>query len=256
MIVEYNRPVTLEEALALLKRSEPITIPIGGGSAMERSSLTPVAVVDLQALGLNSMDQRGNVLEVGATTTLQALLQQEALQPALKEAIERQASNNQRQVATVAGTLVAADGSSPFATALLALDAQLTLADGENQGKSQISLGDMLPVRSDRLRGQLIIQVKFPLNARLAYEYVARTPADRPMVCAAVAQWPSGRTRVALGGFGESPILGMDGPEPEGAETAARSAYQNAGDLWATAEYRSQVAAVLTRRCLENIRQE
>ncbi len=252
MIVEYNRPKTLEEALALLQRADPCTVPIGGGSALDRSSLEPIAVVDLQALGLNHLQQQGNVLEVGATATLQALLDQDGLQPALREAIEREASYNQRQAASIAGVLVAADGRSPFATALMALDAQLTLTAG-NQAETQISLGDLLPVRVEKLRGRLIVQVKFPLNARLAYQSVARTPADRPIVCAAAAQWPSQRTRLALGGFGRAPVLAMDGPEADGAEAAARNAYQNAGDAWGAADYRSEAAGVLARRCMEGL---
>jgi hypothetical protein len=84
---------------------------------------------------------------------------------------------------------------------------------------------------------------------RLAFETVARTPADRPIVCAALAQWPSGRTRLALGGYGQAPLLAMDGNEPGGVETAVRNAFAEAGDEWASAEYRSEMAAVLAKRC-------
>src|SRR5690606_22039911 len=92
-----------------------------------------------------------------------------------------------------------------------------------------------------------------PLNVHLAYEYVARTPADRPVVCASVARWPSGRTRVALGGYGAAPVLVLDGPEPGGAEAAAADAYSDAEDEWASAAYRSEIASVLVRRCLEEL---
>ena len=76
-------------------------------------------------------------------------------------------------------------------------------------------------------------------------KYIARTPADQPIVCAAVAQWNSGRTRLALGGWGSSPILAMDGPDSEGIEFAARNAYSLAEDEWASAEYRQEMAGVL-----------
>ena len=107
-----------------------------------------------------------------------------------------------------------------------------------------------MPLRAERERGTLVTTVNIPSNVTLTYEYVARTPADLPIVCAAVAQWLSGRTRVALGGFGNAPLLAMDGPEPEGAETAARDAFREAGDQWASAEYRSDIAAILVKRCL------
>ncbi len=249
MIVEYARPQTLEQALELLKRPGLRTIPIGGGSALERASSEPLAVVDLQALGLDKISPRGNFLDLGATVTLQALFEYAATPPAVRDAIRFEASYNLRQVATVAGTLVAADGRSPFTTALLALDAVLTLSPaGESVG-----LGDLLPMRSERLRGRLITRVIIPLNTALSYQFVARTPADRPIVCAALARWPSGRTRLALGGYGSAPLLAMDGPEPGGIETAARSAYSSAGDEWASALYRQDTAAVLAARCYESL---
>jgi CO/xanthine dehydrogenase FAD-binding subunit len=43
----------------------------------------------------------------------------------------------------------------------------------------------------------------------------------------------------------------MDGNEPSGVEQAARSAAQDSGDEWASAEYRGEMAAVLAARCLE-----
>jgi probable selenate reductase FAD-binding subunit len=251
MIVEYNRPKTLEEALRLLARSQPATVPMGGGSALNRYALEPLAVVDLQELPLNSIQQQGNSLDLGATVTLQALLETPHLPAALHQAIQQEANFNLRQVATLAGTLAAASGRSPMVTVLLALDA--TIVTLTSQGEDRISLGDFLPVRGDYLPRRLISQIRLPFNVRLAFGYVARSPADQPIVCASVAQWPSTRTRVALGGYGKTPILALDGPEPGGVEDAARSAYSQAGDVWASADYRSDVAGVLARRCLAEL---
>jgi CO/xanthine dehydrogenase FAD-binding subunit len=210
-----------------------------------------VAVVDLQDLGLNQIRKRGNNLEIGATTTLQQLLEHPDSPAALKQAIRQEAALNIRNAATVAGTLVSCDGRSPFATSILALDAVLETRSLESRSSAsdKASLGNYLPLRP---RG-LIIQIIIPLNAKLAYEQVARTPADKPIVCAAVAQWASGRTRLALGGTGMSPLLAMDGTEPNGLEAAARNAFQEATDEWASAEYRVDVAATLAKRCLEQM---
>ena len=247
MIIEYHRPETIEEALRLLGRSQPVTVPLAGGSTLAAPAREQVAAVDLQDLGLNTLQARGNTLDLGATATLQSLLDSDAISPELKDVVRQEATYNLRQVATVAGTLVSAGGRSPFATALLALDAVLILLPGEET----VSLGDLLPFRGERLPGRLITRVTLPANARLAYAAVARTPADQPIVCAAVAVWPSGRTRVALGGHGRAPLLAFDGSEPAGADIAARSAYSQAADEWASAAYRSETAATLTRRLLE-----
>jgi CO/xanthine dehydrogenase FAD-binding subunit len=249
MIIEYHRPTSLQGALELLRRADPTSLPLAGGSALNRPDSRPVAAVDLQALGLNTYQRVGNRFVMGATLTLQALLEAEMTTPVLKTVIQHEASRNLRQVGTVAGTLVAADGRSPFTTALLALDAELTLLPGDETA----SLGDLLPVRSQRLPGRLITQVAIPANARLAYESVARTPADRPIVCVAAAQWPSGRTRLAVGGFGDASRLAFDGTESQGAELAARSACSQAQDAWASAEYRQEVAQVLAQRCISSL---
>ncbi len=252
MIIEYHRPETLDEALKLLARHDPVTVPLGGGTVLNQPSDTPVAGVDLQALGLDSVESGERTLTIGAAVTLQSLLKVAEIPLALIEAIRHEATYNLRQMATVAGILVAADGRSPFATAMLALDAQAFVVQHESAAE-HISLGNLLPLRAEKLTKRLITKITIPVNVKLAYHYVARTPADLPVVCAAVAQWPSGRTRVALGGYGSAPLMALDGPEPDGAEIAARDAYREASDQWASAEYRSDVAATLTRRCLQEI---
>ncbi len=251
MIVEYNRPKTVEEALDLLTRIQPVTVPMGGGSALNRYSLEPLAVVDLQELPLHSIERQGNSLSLGATVTLQAMLAAPDLPEVMYKAIRLEASHNLRQVATLAGTLASASGRSPLVTTLLAMDATLTAIS--KNGENTISLGDFLSVRGEYLPGRLITRVKLPLNLRLSFDYVARSPADQPIVCAAVAQWPGKRTRVALGGYGKAPALALDGPEPGGVEAAAQNAYSQAGDVWASAGYRREVAGTLARRCLAEL---
>ena len=243
MITTYHRPQTLDEALALL--TQPNTFPLGGGTLLSQPSTDPVSVADLQRLGLDSLRVKGNDLEIGATCTLQSLLENENCPEALKVATKLEAPINIRNSATVAGTLVSGDGRSPFATSLLAMDAKITIA---NPKSSTVNLGEFLPLRP---RG-LITSVTIPLNTKFAFEFVSKTPADKPIVAAALSQWNSGRTRLALGGYGKSPMLAMDGTEAEGLDAAARNAYHEANDEWASAEYRMDVAATLAKRCLES----
>lgn len=244
MITEYHRPQTIEEAIALL--ANPDTYPLGGGTILNRSSEKTIAVVDLQSLGLNKIHKVGNHLEIGATVTLQQLLENSHTPEALKQTIRQEAALNIRNMATVAGALVSASGRSAFATMMLALDAKLSF---HSNNPSAISLGEFLPLRPKGL----ITKITIPLNVKSAYEQVARTPADLPIACAAVVQWNSGRTRLALGGFGHSPLLAMDGTEPDGIEAAAKNAFHEAADVWASAEYRSEIAGILAKRCLEKI---
>ncbi len=243
MITNYHRPQTLDEALALL--AQPNTFPLGGGTLLSHPQTDSVSVVDLQRLGLDSLRVKGNDLEIGATCTLQALLESKDCPAALKIAIKLEAPINIRNSATVAGTLVSSDGRSPFATSLLAMDAKITVVSGQS---SVVSIGEFLPLRPSGL----ITLITIPLNTKFAFEFTSKTPADKPIVAAALAQWNSGRTRLTLGGYGKSPMLAMDGTEAEGLDAAARNAYHEANDDWASAEYRMDVAAVLAKRCLES----
>jgi len=251
MITAYHRPKTLDEALTLL--AGPNRTPLGGGTLLSKPTSDPVEAVDLQSLNLDTLEKEGNNLKIGATVTLQQLLVSELCPDALKAALQLEAPLNLRNAATVAGTVVSCDGRSTFVSGLLALDAkleQMKLDDSKIESRLS-NIGDLLPLRN--LEGWLITSVTIPLNARLAFEYVSRTPADRPIVCAAVAQWHSGRTRLALGGFGTSPLLAMDGTEADGIEAAARNAFHAASDEYGSAEYRMDVAAILAKRCLESI---
>jgi len=249
MIIAYHRPDKLAAALELLSDPMGNTVPMGGGTVLNRPGGEMLAIVDLQGLALNVLEKTGRILKIGATSTLQELLQWAEIPAGLAAAIQAETNFNLRQVATVAGTLVSATGRSTFATAMLALDANLTLLPGDET----IGLSDCLATRPDCLRGRLISKVTIPANIKFAYQAVARTPEDLPIVCVAIAQWPSGRTRVALGGYGTSPLLAMDGPEPGGVELAARNAFHEAADQWASAAYRADVAATLARRALTGL---
>ena len=74
MIIEYHRPETLQDALALLARSEPVTLPLAGGTALDHSSAQQLVVVDLQALKLDAIRSRRNFLDLGAMVKLQSLM--------------------------------------------------------------------------------------------------------------------------------------------------------------------------------------
>jgi CO/xanthine dehydrogenase FAD-binding subunit len=254
MILAYYRPETIKEAVNLLSITDPPTVVLGGGLYLNEKSTAPIGVVDIQHLGLDTISDKGKNHLLGAGVTLQAMIDHPGLPPALIQTIKHQETYNRRQVATLAGTIIAADGRSPITAVLLALDAELEVV-GKDLSSQKIQLGDFLPLRAEKLDGKLVTKVIIPAQTDTAYHYVARSPADRPIVAAAVSQWSSGRTRVVLAGHGNQPILVLDGPDAKGAEEAARDAFSRAEDPWAGAAYRAHAAAVLVLRCLEEISQ-
>ncbi len=99
----------------------------------------------------------------------------------------------------------------------------------------------------------------------MVYEQVSRSPADRPLVCLAVTEYlaSKGKSHVvaAIGGYGERPIrltkmehaLEKGASLTEAAELAEK-AYSGAGDAFASAAYRAEIAGVLARRLLTEVK--
>jgi CO/xanthine dehydrogenase FAD-binding subunit len=123
-------------------------------------------------------------------------------------------------------------------------------------GPQQWSLDELLARRGSLPDGLLVTSIVFQVPLRIAQSAVARSPADRPILCAVVARL-AGRAPsfgVALGGFGPRPIvipeaeLALAAGDVSSAAEAARTACANAQDAWASAEYRAEVAATFIHR--------
>ncbi|GAB4534643.1 MAG: xanthine dehydrogenase family protein subunit M [Anaerolineales bacterium] len=252
----YHRPTTLEEALEYLSQSD--AVPLGGGTTLAQRTHRLPRIVDLQNAGLDDITVKGSRMEAGATGRLQALLEHASTPPVLRQVLHLEAPPNLRNMRTLAGALLTADGRSPFAAVMMALDAsvrRITFADdGTPQAEETVSVGHLLLERvTAPARRQLLLGFNLPLNVRLGFAHVARTPSDRPILDAALVQWPSGRTRLVMGGWGTAPTLAMDGSGAEGLPAAARNACYEAADAFASAEYRREVGPTLAQRALRQV---
>lgn len=244
MIIEYHRPKKIEEALILLARKDPITIPLGGGAGIVRNGSRVFAVVDLQNLDLDDIEVVQNNLVIGASASLQKIMDHSDIPAYFKEVVKKEMNYNQRQRATLAGTLVKATGRSLLCTVLYATESSITFLPGN----VDIFVSDWAPARGINKMGDLITKITSPGDVDVRFDSVRRTPMDLPILCAAVCKWPSGRVRVALGGFGASPTLAYDGDDLKNASISAENAYKQAEDQWATSLYRSENARILVDR--------
>ncbi len=259
-LTEYHTPATLDEALMLLRRTSLKTVPLAGGTSLVPEAAPDVqAVVDLSALDL-SFIRSGPDLQIGATTKLQALAEHEAVRAyadgVLASAILDSASRHTREAASLAGSIVAAPGNSPLFTALLALDARLILRAARGTREDEIAL----PYWTPQPRS-LILRVTLPallLNTHAAYEKVARTPADLPIVCvAARATFDQDQLRdirLALGGVAGKPIMiTQPAGSIDGLAQLAVSTVTPPDDYFATADYRREMIGVLVKRALSRL---
>ncbi len=252
MITEYNRPATLESAIKLLSRNSPTTVPLAGGTILNRKSEDDFAVVDIQNLPLREIKQESNSFIIGAGVTLQHLIDHPDTPSVFREACKRESNYNLRQMSTIGGCVAAGDGRSILLAVLLAWNAEIMIMPGAGK----VSLSELLPGRQSKLEKRLITSITLNTKVRVAYEAVSKTPADSPIAGVAIAQWPNGRTRVNVFGFGISPVPAMDGTSAVGADLAARNAFSDSEDVHASTSYRVNLAAILTKRCLEKIAKE
>jgi CO/xanthine dehydrogenase FAD-binding subunit len=252
MITEYNRPSTLESALELLARKTPLTVPLAGGTLLNQKSDADFAVVDIQALSLKTIQLDGNTLRLGAGVNLQELIDHPDVPVILKEACRKETSYNLRQMSTVGGCIAGGDGKSILLSLLLAWNAQLEI----QPGNEKVLISELLPVRKLILNGKLITEVIVNIAVKVVFETITKSPTDYPIAGVSMAQWPNGRTRVNVFGFGELPVAAMDGTSAVGADLAARNAFADSGDIHASTVYRENMAGVLVKRCLDKLTME
>jgi CO/xanthine dehydrogenase FAD-binding subunit len=248
MIIDYLRPKTINEAVELLERKDPRSIPLAGGSVVSKQRGEPVAVVDLQGLGLNSITRVNETIMIGSMASLDDIDNYFG-DSHISEAIAIQAAKNSRNNGTLGGLVCMADGRSSVLTLLLAMDATLFWAPKN----AEISIGNWLPQRKEWTGGKIITSIAIP-SVEIKFGSIGRSPKDQPIFCCGLAKWKSGRLRVAIGGFGNIPVLVFDGNTTDDVQTAVKIALKEADDQWASAEYRMEAGSVLAKRlCTELI---
>lgn len=266
---KVHKPTTLVDAVTLLH--QPNTVALAGGTQLLAEKRRDVhAVVDLSALGLAYIRERDGAVAIGAMTTLAALDTSPILRALangiVAQAAHRSASSILRYQATIGGTLIT-EPAGILAVALVALDARVTLVGADTR---TMPLVEFLPARTTLLRGTLVTEIAVPMtNPRATIETVARTPSDKPIVCAvAAARIENGvarEVRLALGGVSETALRAhaaeamLEGQALETAriEEAVRVAVQDLsplGDFRGSAEYRREMARVLAQRALKELK--
>ena len=247
MILEYHRPNDVDEAIQLLSRDFPITVPLAGGNLISRKSGENFAVVDLQNLGLNKIKVDDPVVDIGAMVTLEELYMHQAIPEAVKKAVYIDATLNTRNTATLGGAIVAGTGELVLLTMLLAMDARIEWLPDDIQQ----SLGELRSLRNKIKPGKLIKNIQFSLHAQAGVATVGRSPLDPPFLIVVVCRWPSGRTRLALGGKVSNPVLAMDGTTQDGIIDAGINACSQLSNQWISETYLKNSITKLIQRLTE-----
>jgi putative selenate reductase FAD-binding subunit len=241
MILDYFRPKTVKEALAL-HESHPNSRFLGGGSSVQNATDEYYAI-DLQLVGLNKTNKENNTYSIGATVTLDEIYEYFKNVPDLRQALRIEGSKNQRNRATLGGLLATADGRSPFLTCLTSMNSFIYMESAD----IPVDLNQFLMNRK-RVK-KLILNIKIDFPEKISFDSVARSPLDKPIVCCAVSKYGT-ESRVSIGGFGLYPILASGESFIEMDEKKVVDAFLLSDDQWASASYRASIIKTLAERLL------
>ena len=217
---ELVRPVTLDEALALLAEHPDATVLAGAtdlGVEMNLRGARPAYVVAIDRLPELRRVSTGDPVEIGAALTLSEV--ERALAgavPLLDDVWPLFASRLIRNGATIGGNLGTASPIGDLPPALLALEASLVLSSRD--GEREVPLADYFTgYRRTLLRpGELIrsIRVPRPLARLTAFHKIAKRRYDDISSVAVgfaidVADGVVTRARIGLGGVAATPLRAL-----------------------------------------------
>ncbi|MFC5382626.1 xanthine dehydrogenase small subunit [Aquipuribacter nitratireducens] len=220
----YHRPTTLADALRLLEEHPDATVLAGAtdlGIELSHHRLDPRVTVALEDVAeLHHLAVTPTHLEIGAGVSLTRLEREAAGHlPALDEMLRWFAARQVRNRATLGGNLGTASPIGDLPPVLLALDAELVLADLD--GERAVPVEDFFTgYRETVLRpGELIRLVRVPLarsdgtTRRLTWSYkVGKRGADDISVVAFAATLDLDadgcvrHARLAYGGVAVTPV--------------------------------------------------
>lgn len=272
----YHDPETVADVIGLLSSRENARLLAGGQSLMPMLNMRfvlPDHVIDLNRVeGLSYLREAGGAIEVGAMTRQRDIEFDDMVRarcPLMHEAILHVGHRQTRNRGTLGGSLCQLDPSAELVTVATALDATVSVTGPK--GRREIAFAEFPASYMTPAIGpdELLTGVRFPLWGQghgYAFVEFARRHGDFAIVSAAVLLEADGagritRASVTVGGLGPAPVRvravekTLVGNVPSAA--LIRDACESCRkldaveDVHAPASYRQHLAAVLSRRALE-----
>ncbi|HKV90974.1 MAG TPA: xanthine dehydrogenase family protein subunit M [Candidatus Angelobacter sp.] len=274
---DYIAAKTLDDAISLLgKYKDDAKILAGGHSllpAMKLRLMQPKVLIDLSRIkDLSYIKEEGGQVRIGAMTTHFQVETSDLLRracPLLPETASHLGDMQVRNKGTIGGSLVHSDPAADWPAAILALDAELVAkgAKGDRVIKAADFFVEMLTTALDP--GEVLREIRIPAaKGKPGQAYVkVRHPASGFAVVGVAVNLSIDGGKCQSAGLGitgvspkayraakvESALKGnaLDAKTLSAAATHATDGVDVNSDLYASADYRKQLAAVYTRRALE-----
>ncbi len=278
---KYYAPATVEEALAHLAEHGYDAKPLAGGQSlvptMNFRLSQPAVLVDLNNVGelfyIRPHDESGG-LRMGAMTRqteveFSALVAERS--PLFHEAMPRIGFCQTRNRGTIGGSLAHADPAAELSAVTVALDARFRLQSQSGERWVPATEFFMGPFFTALDVSELLVEIELPPRpprSGWCFEEITRRHHDFAMAGVAVLvtldadEKHCEQVKLILFSVGDGPVeahqaavvLKGQVPTPEAIQAAAQVAANDdidpGGDIHASAEYRRNLAEVLSRRAL------
>jgi carbon-monoxide dehydrogenase medium subunit len=274
---EYHAAKSLDEALRLIERhGDEAKVLAGGHSLLPLMKLrlaTPRYIVDIGRLrDLSYIREEGGKIAIGALTThadveASALLRQKS--PLLPETAGTIGDMQVRNRGTIGGSLAHADPAADYPASILALDAEI-VATSKAGTRTIPATEFFVGLLTTQLRpGEILTEIRVPIfsaHTGSAYEKSYQPASGFAVVGAAAVVTLDAKGAVESVAIGMTGLAdkayrafaaekALRGKKPGAPEIAAAAALAAKGiepltDIHASAEYRTEMAAVYARRAL------
>jgi carbon-monoxide dehydrogenase medium subunit len=255
----YHRPASTKQAASLLAKKDTKALA-GGQTLIQVLKLRLASVENLVDLGgikgLDTIAVKGKTVVIGAMARHASVANSDAVKkaiPALAALAEGIGDPHVRNQGTIGGSVANNDPSADYPAACLALGATIVTnkrkipADKFFKGLFETALG----------RGELILQVVFPIPKRAAYAKFPH-PASRYALVGVFVADHGNEVRVAVTGAGEDGVFRAKDMEAALKKSFAASSLDGVkigakgimSDIHADAEYRSHLVGVMARRAV------
>jgi carbon-monoxide dehydrogenase medium subunit len=275
---EYFEPKTLSEATSLLKEHASKAKVLAGGTdliiQMEDKLVRPEYVINLKRIpGLEDIGTNGSGVRIGALTKMREIQKSSLIiqkYPALAEAAGEVGSVQIRNLATLGGNVCNASPAGDTLPALLALDATVKIAGPSGERTIPIREFFLGPRKTVLADGEIVMSFFLPTppphSGSKYIKLTIRRLMDLAFVGVAAAVTMDGKAckdvKIALGAVAPTVIRATNAENILKGKTLTDELLTRAGeaatqeskpisDLRASAEYRREMVAVLTRRAVK-----
>ncbi len=274
---EYHRPSNVGEAAALLARLGGDARPLAGGHSlipmMRLRMAQPTHLVDLGGCAeLKGVRVEGGEIVVGAMTTQHEIIADGTLAaaaPILRETAELIADPQVRYMGTIGGNAANGDPGNDMPALLMTLDATFALRGVAGERRVAAREYYLGVFETAAREGEILAEIRIPAPPRghgYAYEKLKRKVGDYATAAAAVVLTVQGgriaTCAIGLTNVADRPLLAKDAAAAvigsaldkaalDKAAAAAEAIASPAEDGRGSAEYRTKMAGVMTRRALQ-----